>query len=133
MNLSYLVETDWAVHYLRGREDIVKRLNDLQVGGLAISVISLAELYRGVYLSNNPTLAEEKLNDFLAQVEILEIDSQTCQIYGREYSRLQKKGQLIDHFDLLIGATSLQYRLVLLTNNRRHFERLLGLKIISSN
>lgn len=111
----------------------MKRLNELQVDGLAISVISLAELYRGVYLSNNPTLAEEKLNNFLAQVEILEIDSQTCRIYGREYSRLQKKGQLIDHFDLLIGATSLQYSLVLLTNNRRHFERLLGLKIISSS
>ena len=33
--------------------------------------------------------------------------------------------------DMLIGATAIRHGLTLLTNNRRHFERLRGLNIIS--
>jgi tRNA(fMet)-specific endonuclease VapC len=33
--------------------------------------------------------------------------------------------------DLMIAATALQYDLTLLTNNRRHFERVEGLRIQS--
>lgn len=131
MTLSYLVETDWAVHYLRGRQDIVRKLQELQPDGLAISVISIAELYAGVYRSANPALAEEKLKNFLAIVRILGVDIETCRIFGREERRLRREGQLIENFDLLIGATCLQHTLTLLTNNRQHFERIEGLKIIS--
>lgn len=131
MNVSYLVETDWAVHYLRGRQDIIHKLEDLQPEGLAISVISLAELYAGVYTSNHPALAEEKLKNFLAPIRILEVDLETCQNFGREQARLRREGQLIENFDLLIGATCLQHNLTLLTNNRQHFERIVGLKLIS--
>ena len=35
--------------------------------------------------------------------------------------------------DLFIAATSLQYNLTLLSNNRRHFELVEGLEIISIN
>ena len=41
-------------------------------------------------------------------------------------------GALIGDMDLLIAATALQYNLVLLTNNRRHFERIEGLRIESA-
>ena len=38
---------------------------------------------------------------------------------------------MIGDFDLLIAATDLQYDPTLLTNNRRHFERIDGLRIES--
>ena len=38
---------------------------------------------------------------------------------------------MIGDFDLLIAAMALQYDLTLLTNNRRHFERIDGLRIES--
>ena len=44
MKLRYLVDTDWAIHYLNGHAAIVKRLDGLQAEGLALSVVSLAEL-----------------------------------------------------------------------------------------
>lgn len=128
MSSLYLVETDWAVHYLRGRGDIVRKLEELQPDGLAISVISLAELYAGVYISNNPVMAEEKFKNFLATLRTLSVDLETCRIFGREQARLRREGQLIENFDLLIGATCFQHDLTLLTNNRQHFERIEGLK-----
>jgi predicted nucleic acid-binding protein len=49
MMMQYLVDTDWVIDYLNDREDIVQRLQELQHrAGLALSIISLAELYEGV-------------------------------------------------------------------------------------
>ncbi len=40
-------------------------------------------------------------------------------------------GMMIGDFDLLMGATALQYDLTLLSNNRQHFERIEGLRLVS--
>ncbi len=47
--MRYLIDTDWAIHYLNDRPDIVQRLHVLQDDGFALSLISLAELYEGVF------------------------------------------------------------------------------------
>jgi predicted nucleic acid-binding protein len=39
---------------------------------------------------------------------------------------------MIGDLDLLIAATALRHELILLTNNRRHFERVRGLQIESA-
>jgi tRNA(fMet)-specific endonuclease VapC len=52
-------------------------------------------------------------------------------IFGRERGRLRADGMLIGDSDLWIAATALQYHLTLLTNNRRHFERIDGLRLES--
>ena len=64
MKLSYLIDTDWIIHYLNGNDKIVEKLTSLKDAGLAISVISLAELYEGVYYSTNPIGNEQALKDF---------------------------------------------------------------------
>jgi predicted nucleic acid-binding protein len=54
MTFQYLIDTDWVIHYLSGRQDIVNRLHALRQDGLGLSVIALAELYEGVYYSRDP-------------------------------------------------------------------------------
>jgi len=54
MKLSYLVDTDWAIHYLNGQKRIRKRLEEYREVGVALSLISLAELYEGIYYSTDP-------------------------------------------------------------------------------
>ena len=120
--MRYLVDTDWAIHYLNGHPQIVKKLDELKEQGLALSVISLAELYEGVYYSTDPDGNEKDLNDFLRGVAIIGIDEKTCKEFARERGRLRAAGKIIGDFDLLIGTTALQHNLTLLTNNRRHFE-----------
>ncbi len=58
MNIAYLVDTDWVIHYLNGRDDIVARLHALSSDGLGLSVIALGELYEGVYFSRDPEQSE---------------------------------------------------------------------------
>lgn len=122
--LHYLVDTDWVIHYLNGHQQIIERLDHAQREGLGISVISLAELYEGVYYSRDPEKNEYSLQDFLAGVTAIGVDDETCRVFGKERGRLRKDNKSIADFDLLIGATALRHNLTLLTNNSRHFSRI---------
>ena len=131
MSLHYLIDTDWVIHYLHAHPAIVARLDALQPQGLALSIISLAELYEGVYYSRDPEGDEQDLNNFLRGVTVLGLDEAIVKMFGRERGRLRAAGTLIGDLDLLIGATTLHHSLTLLTNNRRHFERVTGLRMES--
>ena len=132
MRLSYLVDTDWVIHYLNGHAEIVKQLNKLYEQGLGLSVISLAELYEGVFYSTDPVRNEGELTDFLRGMTLIGIDEQTCKFFGKERGRLRASHKVVGDFDLLIGMTARQHGLTLLTNNRRHFELVQDLEIQST-
>jgi tRNA(fMet)-specific endonuclease VapC len=131
MTLRYLVDTDWVIDHLNQIERVVNRLRELRPQGLALSIASLAELYEGVHYSRDPEQSRQALDAFLEDVTVLGIDEEICKIFGRERGRLRRQGQLIGDLDLLIAATCVHYGLTLLTNNRRHFDRIEGLSIES--
>jgi tRNA(fMet)-specific endonuclease VapC len=131
MSIHYLVDADWAIHHLNGHPVITQRLQDLQHEGLGLSVVALAEIYDGVYYSRDPEASEQSLTAFLESVSIIGMDQETARIFGRERGRLRKAGLLIGDADLFIAATAVQHDAILLTNNRRHFERIEGLQMES--
>ncbi len=130
--MKYLLDTDWVIGHFRNVERFSRRLEELTPEGLAISIISLAELYEGVYSSRDPEQSQGVLTRFLNRgLAILSIDEETARIFGSERSRLRHAGTMTGDLDLLIAATCLRHGLVLLTNNRRHFELITDLEIIS--
>jgi len=128
--ISYLIDTDRIIDFLKGDKKTVEKLTSLLDEGLAVSVISLAELYEGVYGSDNPERLMKGLNDFLTSVNVLEVNNEISGVFGKKRAALRKDGKLIDNFDLLIAATCLHYDLTLITNNTQHFERIEELNIL---
>lgn len=134
MTIRYLIDTDWVIDHLNEIERVVNRLKELWPEGLALSIISLAELYERVYYlyySRDPDKSRMALEAFLEDVSVLGVDEEICKRFGRERGRLRKEGKLIGDFDLLIGTTALQHNLTVLTNNRRHFGLIEGLQLES--
>lgn len=129
MSARYVVDTDWVIQYLNADATIVAGLDARRVDGIGISMVSIAELYEGVHYARDPRASERELRDFLLGLTKFGIDEETCRIFGRERGRLRRARKIIGDFDLLIAATALQRGLTLLTNNRRHFERIEGLQI----
>ena len=127
--ISYLIDTDWVIDFLKGKNETVDTLVSMEKMGLAISVISLAELYEGIYSSENQTKKMNGLNNFLSGVKVFTIDDEIAKIFGKQRQALIKTGRLIDNFDLLIASTCLFYDLTLMTNNINHFEKIEGLKL----
>ena len=130
--MRYLVDTDWVIHALHGNRAVIRRLDELADDGIGMSIISVAELYQGVFYSNDPRGNELLLLEFISGYDVLQIDDEICREFARERGRLKAAGTPIADLDLLIGCTALRHGLTLLTNNRRHFERLQGLSIIST-
>ena len=129
--MRYLVDTDWVIHALHGNLAVIRRLEEMTDEGIGISVISTAELYQGVFYSDNPQANEALLLEFLSGYDVVQVDDDICRLFARERGRLKAAGTPISDLDLLIGCTAMRHGLVLLSNNRRHFERLEGLNIIS--
>lgn len=131
--MNFLIDTDWTIDYLNGARYVRDRLNDLGISDLGISVVSVAELYEGVLYSRNMEGDHAALNLFLEnEVVVLGVDMEICRIFGRERGRLRRQGRMTGDMDLLIASTCLRHNLTLLSNNRRHFESVEGLEIISA-
>ena len=129
--MEYLVDTDWIVHSLHGVARVAARLGELRPRGVGMSVVSMAELYEGVFYSTDRDGNERALRQFLQGIRVVPIDDEVCRIFARERGRLRQAGTPIGDFDLLIGSTALRHNLTMLTNNRRHFERIRGLQVLS--
>ena len=82
--------------------------------------------------SRNPDADALALRLFLEAVDVVPLDDAACRVFGEERARLREEGNLIGDMDILIGATAVRNGLTLLTNNRRHFERMQGLNIVSA-
>ena len=124
------MDTDWAIDYLHKADRTVRQMESLFTDGVGLSVVSLAELYEGLARSRNPDADAEALRLFLEAVDVVPVDDAACRVFGEERARLREEGNLIGDMDILIGATAVSNGLTLLTNNRRHFERMQGLNIV---
>ena len=82
MSLAYLVDTDWVIDHFHGVESVTRKLDELQPAGLAISVISLAELYEGIHYSRDPARGREVLARFLDGGTVLLLDEGICDRSG---------------------------------------------------
>ena len=122
--MSYLVDTDWVVEYLKGREPAVTTLSQLRHEGLAISLITFCEVYEGIYSGRAPEQQEEFFLRFLRRAQVLPLNRTILRHFAHVRSQLRAQGQLIGDLDLLIAATALHHNLTLLTHNARHFSRI---------
>ena len=84
MSAAYLVDTDWIIDHLNGIRPVTERRRQLQPAGLAISIVSLAELYEGVHYSRDPARSEATPRRFLDDRSVLPVDDESCRIFGRE-------------------------------------------------
>ena len=130
MRLRYLIDTDWAVWWMRGRADVATHLTAREREGLAISIATLAELYEGVEKTYDPAAAESALNNFPRLVTGIPFSAKVAARFGKESALLHRSGQPLPDFDLVIAATALHHGLILLTEDR-HFARIAGLQVQS--
>ena len=131
MPVSYLVDTDCVIQHFRKVHRVTTRLNELWPRGLNLSIISLAELWEGVHYSKDPDTSRAELEQFLLLVSVIPVTGEICRRFGALRGELRKGGKLVADFDLLIAATALESDLTLLSNNRRHFQNIPGLRLES--
>ena len=126
--MKYLLDTNICVYLFRGRYDLDKRIINVGVDNCAISEITLAELSYGAENSANPRKHLKIISDFTSQIPVLPIYDAIGE-YAKSKSILRKQGIPISDFDLLIGATALANKMIMVTENVKEFSRIENLKI----
>ncbi len=125
---KYLPETSTCIELLHGNQ----RVRQLCIDHnhlCCISVITAIELLYGAYAAparyRDQEIAKAKmLIDYYTVVGIDEIP----EAFSREKLRLERLGQTIEDFDMMIGVTGLVGNLIVVTHNLKHFNRIEGLK-----
>jgi tRNA(fMet)-specific endonuclease VapC len=127
--IAYLMDTDWTIDALAGHDRSVQVLRRIPPSDVAISIITMGELYYTAFISPNPQAVLERTRNLLQRHPVLNLNDEVMAQFAELRSQLKRQGNIVANFDLLIAATALCYDLTLLTYNRRHFERVPDLKL----
>ncbi len=124
---TYLLDTCICIALIKKMPSVVEHIRLVGVDKCKISVVTLAELYFGAYKSGQKKHFEdvEVIKNLFEQYDI----TNCIKEYGDIRWQLERTGKKIDHFDMLIGATALHEKLIVVTGNTNHFERIPNLRI----
>ena len=127
------LDTDFIIDLLRRKSEAERKLEDLTAEGdkLTSTPLNASELYKGAYNSSRPIEEAKKVRHLLDTLDILEFSSAASETFGKLSIELQRKGNDIGDFDLLIASIALTHGEPLLTKNAKHFSKVPGLAVES--
>lgn len=123
-------DTDFLIAYLQNDSDAIKKLEDLQDADDATAItttINAAELWKGVYRSAEKQKEIAKVERLLDSLELITLDRESARMVGELDAAI--KSNPIGESDLIIASIALANKQVLITKNRKHFERIPGLQV----
>jgi tRNA(fMet)-specific endonuclease VapC len=127
---EYLLDTDISSYIKkRSHEAVLKRLQTVPIGAVAISVITKSELLYGVEVSPRRQQDSLALSEYLRHVEVLDFPDEAALHYAQIRAALKASDGMIGANDLFIAAHARSLRLTLVTNNTGEFGRVPDLKI----
>ncbi len=126
---ALVLDTNVVSYLMRGdpRGDLYRRHFDGKT--LAVSFMTVGELYEGAYRRNWSTKKFSGLKDHLKRFVVIPFSPVVCETWGR--IRAGRKHQPIAVDDGWIAATALAYGCPLVTHNPSDFVDITGLDLIS--
>jgi predicted nucleic acid-binding protein len=96
-----------------------------------ISFMTFAELRRWEFQSNWGRGKTAKFELLLSDFGVIYADEKLCNIWASITNESKKKGRPVSTADAWIAATALMFEIPLVTNNRKDFDQIDGLSILS--
>jgi len=126
---KYMLDTNICIFTLKNRPDRVRAAFHRHEGQMCISMVTFMELVFGAEKSARP---EENLADvesFAARLDVLPYDREAASHTGQIRAELARVGTPIGPYDMMIAGHARSQGMILVTNNRREFERVAGLRL----
>ena len=127
--LRYLLDTNLVIYVLKRRPIEVLAVFNQHASRMAISAITLAELFHEAEKSARPSDNLLAIEDFCSRLEVLPYGAKASQHYGVIRAGLEKAGQPVGINDLHIAAHARSEGLVVVTNNVGEFARVPALQV----
>jgi len=128
----YLLDTNILSELTKKRPNphLLSRLRSKPSHSLFTASICLMELRFGSALCEDSGSFWEKINrEIISRVNIIPLGEKEALAAGHILADLKKSGQPIGIEDVLIAASAISNRFIVVTGNTRHFSRIRGLNV----
>ncbi len=128
----YLFDTDTLSNVVKRKPSgrLLQKLEEIPIALQYTSAINVGEIYYGASRSSRKDQILKAFQEkVFPNVNILPFDRQSGQVFGILKADLKKRGIGCSEPDLRIAAVAIQYSLILITGNTRHFKNIPGLRI----
>jgi tRNA(fMet)-specific endonuclease VapC len=127
--LKYLLDTNIVIYVMKRKPiEVLGKFNE-NSARMAMSVITLSELFHGAENSSRVSDNLLAIEDFVSRIEVLPYTTKASQHYGAIRAALEKRGQVIGVNDLHIAAHARSEGLTVVTNNTDEFARVPALMV----
>jgi tRNA(fMet)-specific endonuclease VapC len=127
--MKYLFDTDILIYWLKGNQAIEKKAVAIGLENIGYSIISLAELYFGAYNSEQIDKNLQAIKTVQQKLSLINFNDKLCTHFGMIKAQLKQQGNSIMDADILIGSIAQANKLILVTNNTKHFQRIPNLQL----
>jgi len=126
--LRYLLDTNLCIRVLRDRPAGLRERFNLNADALCISIVVLTELLHGAAKSARPEHNRQEVERFAAKLETLSFDAAAADHAADIRAALERSGQPIGGYDILIAGQARSRGLIVVTGNLSEFRRVEGLR-----
>lgn len=127
--LRYLLDTNIVIEVLRHKPEKLRMQFAAHQGRLAVSSVTVMELYFGAEKSAKREHNLRAVEEFLALIAVLDFDAAAASHAGEMRAMLGAHGEPIGSYDVLIAGHARALGLTVVTNNVREFGRVDGLRV----
>ena len=127
--MSFLIDTNIIIYKFKNNTAVIENFRRHKNSLKYLSSITLGEMVYGAYKSQRVIENSEKVNQLKSLFHIIPVTDPVFETFGKLKAAHGKQGITIEDFDLLLAATALTYRLVLVTHNLKHFQKIKGLSV----
>lgn len=125
----YALDTNSLIYFFKGMGRVGARLLSARTGQIAVPSVVLFELETGLAKSASAAHRRRQLDELLRTVRLLPFAATEAREAAGARASLERAGQQIGPFDVLIAGTALAHRATLVTRNVREFSRVPGLVV----
>lgn len=125
----YLIDSDILIFALRGDPKVIRNFEAHAADPKALSVISFGELLYEAIKSGHPLENAAKVRRIAELFPVVDVSQVVMETFGWLKVDLEKRGQRLDDFDLIVASTAIHLSYALVTNNVRHFQRIPDLTV----
>lgn len=122
----YMLDTNILIFAIRHPESpVVDRIIRFATEGeVCISAVTYGELEVGILKSASPEKSRRAVEAVLSGIPTLSYDQLASACYAQIRTNLERAGTPVDDPDVMIAGNAVAAGCVLVTDNRKHFERM---------
>ena len=128
-----IADTSFLIDIMKYDKDAIRKAEEIEKKGnsIAVTSISIFELFIGVSLSIIQDQERNKINRILNGLSIISFDEDSAREAGRIFAQKRKNGTVIEPEDSMIAGICSRRNEILITRNIKHFSDIEGLRVES--